>query len=624
MVDMVADPLHTGVQNSGYARKSPSAHIMPFGAEMRAGGGVRFSLWAPAQGHVRLALGNVRDPLEMQALPQGWHTLNVPAARPGVRYDFVLEDNMHVPDPASRFQPEGLHGRSEVIDPELYKWRNASWRGLPWHEVVLYELHVGTFTPEGIFRTAIEKLDHLRGLGINAIELMPVAEFPGKHSWGYDGVLLFAPSSNYGRPEDLKALVDAAHDRGMMMILDVVYNHFGPEGNYLPLYAPGIYSERHHTPWGSAINFDGPESRPVRDLIIHNALYWLEEYRFDGLRLDAVHAIIDDSRKHILEELAEGVRASIDPNRYVHLLLENNANQSRFLIRAQNCAPHWYTAQWNDDLHHGLHVAATHESAGYYMDFAGDLGELGRALAEGFSYQGEPSAFGKGRSRGEPSAFLPPDAFVSFIQNHDQVGNRAFGERLNALAKTEAVRAVAAIYLLAPQIPMLFMGEEWAASSPFPFFCDLSGDLRDAVREGRRKEFAAFPEFQDPAKQEQIPDPISASTFQSAKLDWEELRGERHHEWLRWYGEILRVRDSEIVPRLRGVLGNTGTFAVHDKVLWVKWQLGDRSYLILQTCLSDQSSLIKFKSEGRLIWREGNAEPGQAAGPWAVLYSILE
>jgi malto-oligosyltrehalose trehalohydrolase len=410
----------------------------------------------------------------------------------------------------------------------------------------------------------------------------------------------------------------------MMMFLDVVYNHFGPEGNYLPSYAPAIYSERHHTPWGRAINFDGPESRTVRDLIIHNALYWLEEYRFDGLRLDAVHAIIDDGPKHILEELAERVRTSIDPNRHVHLVLENNANQSRFLVRKENHEPRWYTAQWNDDLHHGLHVAATRESAGYYMDFAGDLGRLGRALAQGFSYQGERSAFEKGRSRGEPSAFLPPDAFVSFIQNHDQVGNRALGERLNALAKPETVRAVAAIYLLAPQIPMLFMGEECAASSPFPFFCDLSGDLRDAVREGRRKEFAAFPEFQDPTRRAQIPDPVSASTFQSAKLRWDELNQESHEKWLRWYREILQVRSSEVAPRLKDASGNAGSFTIEGTFLSVRWKLGDGSDLILQACASDEPCSVVFQSLGHVIWQEGSAAPGQTAAPWAVLWSIVE
>ncbi|MGB9513173.1 MAG: malto-oligosyltrehalose trehalohydrolase, partial [Candidatus Acidiferrum sp.] len=404
------------------------AHAMPFGAQVLAGGGVRFSLWAPPQNGVRIVIEGLPEPLAMEARPAGWHMLEVPEAREGSRYQFLLENGACVPDPASRYQPDDVHGFSEVVDPHAYVWKNASWRGRAWHECVCYELHVGTFTPDGTFRSAIQKLDWLAKLGVTAIELMPVADFPGKYSWGYDAVLLFAPDSNYGRPQDLKAFVDAAHEQGIMVFLDVVYNHFGPEGNFLPSYAPEIYDDRHPTPWGPAINFDGSGSRTVRGLIIHNALYWLEEYRFDGLRLDAVHAIKDDSPTHILEELAERVRAWAGSERMVHLVVENYSNESRFLIRTQENKPRWYTAQWNDDLHHGLHVAATHENEGYYSDYAGDLWKLGRALAEGFSYQGEPSKFAGDKRRGEPSAFLPPLAFVSFIQNHDQIGNRAFGE----------------------------------------------------------------------------------------------------------------------------------------------------------------------------------------------------
>ncbi|MGA7920756.1 MAG: malto-oligosyltrehalose trehalohydrolase [Candidatus Acidiferrales bacterium] len=598
-------------------------HSMPFGAEIRPDGGVRFSLWAPSQNRVRVLFQNGNESMTMERRPGGWHELISHRAKAGDRYQFVLQDNTQVPDPASRYQPEDVHGPSQVIDPASYHWKNIQWTGRPWHESVIYELHVGTFTPQGTFRAIIDKLDHLRDLGVTAIELMPVADFPGKRNWGYDGVLLYAPDSVYGTPNDLKAMVDAAHGKNMMVFLDVVYNHFGPDGNYFALYAPPIFTGRHHTPWGKAINYDGRESRIVRDFVIHNALYWIEEFRFDGLRLDAVHAIIDESRLHILEELAEKVHESLDSDRQVHLILENYANQSRFLARASGDKPRWYDAQWNDDLHHSLHAAATGENGGYYMDYAGNLGKLARALAEGFAYQGEPSKFAKGKPRGQPSALLPPVAFVDFIQNHDQVGNRAFGERLTAIAKPEAVRAVAAIYLLCPQIPMLFMGEEWAASQPFPFFCDFTGDLADAIRNGRRGEFANFPQFQDPAAREKIPDPVSEATFDSAKLNWQETQIPGHQPWLTWYRDILAVREKQIVPRLNNVKSGEATYAIAGEVITVKWQLGDRSQLSLQACLSDQAPSHDFDLQGHIIWREGGNIDSRKIQPWSVTWSIV-
>jgi malto-oligosyltrehalose trehalohydrolase len=562
--------------------------------------------------------------LAMEKRPGGWHALISRQSKAGDRYQFLLEDNTHVPDPASRYQPEDVHGPSQVIDPAAYEWENNQWTGRPWHECVLYELHVGTFTPEGTFRAIIGKLDHLRDLGITALELMPVSDFPGQRNWGYDGVLLYAPDSVYGTPDDLKALIDAAHGKGLAIFLDVVYNHFGPDGNFLPLYAPPIFTGRHHTPWGKAVNYDGQESRPVRDFVLHNALYWIEEFQFDGLRLDAVHAIIDESRSHILEELAEKVHQSVGSDRHVHLVLENYANQSRFLARNDRNKPRLYDAQWNDDLHHTLHAAATGENGGYYMDYAGDLNKLGRALAEGFAFQGEPSKFADGKSHGEPSAFLPPVAFVDFIQNHDQVGNRAFGERLTAIAKPEAIRAVAAIYLLCPQIPMLFMGEEWGASQPFPFFCDFTDDLADAVRNGRRGEFASFPEFQDLAAREKIPDPISPATFDSARLDWQEPQTPAHKQWLTWYRAILAVRKKEIIPRLREIKGGESTYTVVSELLTVKWRLGEGSQLILQASLSDQPPARHFDLQGRIIWREGGTSSSASIQPWSVVWSIVE
>ncbi len=468
-----------------------SAHEMPFGAELKADGTVRFRLWAPAHETVRVELDGGAESHAMRPCGGGWHELVTTEAHAGTRYRFVLPDGLRVPDPASRQQAEDVHGASVVVAPAAYVWRDGSWVGRPWEEAVIYEMHIGTFTAEGTFHHAIDRLGHLVELGVTAIEIMPVGDFPGRRNWGYDGVLPFAPANAYGRPDDLKALVDAAHAAGLMVLLDVVYNHFGPEGAYIHAIAPQAFTKRHHTPWGAAID---THVGPIREFFIHNALYWIEEFHFDGLRLDAVHAIVDDAPKPLLNELAERIRGST-PRRHIHLILENENNQASLLIRA-GARPQLYTAQWNDDVHHVLHVAATGEAAGYYADYVGDTDRLGRALAEGFAFQGEVMSY-RGDARGEPSANLPPAAFVAFIQNHDQVGNRAFGDRLSAIAPAAAVRAVAATYLLLPQVPMLFMGEEWAARQPFLFFCDFGAELADAVRDGRRAEFARFPEFEE-------------------------------------------------------------------------------------------------------------------------------
>src|SRR5262249_27251796 len=431
-------------------------HVMPFGAAVTGHEQVTFRLWAPAASTIELCL-EARDGehmLPMAAQTDGWFELEHNGAAPPVRYRYRIDGKLRVPDPASRYNPLDVHGASEVVDPLAFEWTDADWRGRPWSEAVIYELHGGPFTDEGTFRGVEARLDYLAELGVTAVELMPVADFPGRYGWGYDGVLAFAPEAAYGPPEDLKRLVQAAHGRGLMVLLDVVYNHFGPEGNYLHAYAPQFFTARHHTPWGAAINFDGPESRTVRDFFIHNALYWLEEYRFDGLRLDAVHAITDDRRPDILTELAEVVRARFEPDRHVHLVLENDANASRHLRRRSKGLSAGYDAQWNDDMHHATHVALTGEAHGYYADYFDDpVGRLARALAEGFAYQGEKSRHRNDTLRGEPCADLPTVAFVDFLQNHDQVGNRAVGERLAALVPSEAVEAVTLLLLLSPHIP---------------------------------------------------------------------------------------------------------------------------------------------------------------------------
>ncbi len=596
-------------------------HHMPFGAEFNLDGSVRFRIWAPAMPSLHLVIEGRDAPLPMTSVEDGFHELVLNEILPGTRYSFALPDGKHVPDPASRFQPEDVHGPSEVVDPTTYLWHDSSWINRPWEEAVLYELHIGAFTEQGTFEAAIEKLDHLVDLGVTAIEIMPIADFPGARNWGYDGTLLYAPDASYGRPEHLKALVDAAHARGLMVLLDVVYNHFGPDGNYLPSYAPNIFTSHHKTPWGDAVNYDDQGSRTVRDFVIHNALYWLEEFHLDGLRLDAVHEIKDDSPQHLLDELAERIH-EFAADRRVHLILENESNQSSRLTRDQTDKPVHYTAQWNDDMHHVLHTAATLESNGYYKAYKDDTEKLGKALAEGFAYQGELMEH-SGESRGEPSGFLRPEAFVAFMQNHDQIGNRAFGERINRIASSEAVHAIAAIYLLLPQTPMLFMGEEWGSSQPFPFFCDFHGELAELVRQGRRNEFASFPEFKDPAQRERIPDPQAEITFLSAKLDWQQAREGVHAEWIAWYKNILAIRRTRILPLLPEIHGHAGSYEVlAGGAVVVRWTLNHGGELILSANLSDISVEGFPECSGETLWHEGPPTSGRCLRPWSVTWCV--
>jgi malto-oligosyltrehalose trehalohydrolase len=468
----------------------------------------------------------------------------------------------------------------------------------------------------------------LRDFGVTAVELMPVADFPGRRNWGYDGVLPFAPDSVYGRPDELKRLVDAAHALGLMVFLDVVYNHFGPDGNYLRAYARDFFTERHHTPWGAAINYDGTGSRAVRDFFIHNALYWLEEFHFDGLRLDAVHAIIDDSGPDILVELAQAVRAGPGREREVHLVLENDDNCARYL-ECVDGNPRWYDAQWNDDAHHALHVLLTGERDGYYADYADEPAKrLGRSLAEGFVYQGDFSAH-RGRTRGEASRDLPATSFVAFLQNHDQVGNRALGERLTLLASPQAQRAGLALLLLAPWIPLMFMGDEFGCEQPFPFFCDFSGDLARAVREGRRSEFAAFAQFQNPEARERIPDPNAQATFDMARIDWAQA-GSGEHAMLRdWVREVLRVRALRIAPLLPGLIAGSGTYDVlGGAAVSACWKMRDGGLLSLAANLGDAPVRRGDGEIGKAIyaWPETALETARAGRlpPWSVVCHLRE
>jgi maltooligosyltrehalose trehalohydrolase len=605
-------------------------HIMPFGSETLADGRVRFRLWAPAAEHVEICLGSgaAEAALQMAAEPEGWFGLVTELATIGTRYRFRIDGGQEVPDPASRFQPDDVHGSSEVIESRAWSWADGDWRGRPWEEAVIYELHVGSFSVRGDFAGVQEKLDYLVELGVTAIELMPVAAFPGERNWGYDGVYLFAPDSRYGRPEDLKALVDAAHARGLMMFLDVVYNHFGPEGNYLHLYAPQFFTERHLTPWGAAINYDGPHSHWVRQFFMHNALYWLEEYHLDGLRLDAVHAILDDSQPDILEALADRVAATFGDTRHIHLVLENDHNVARYLATDTRPPNNQYAAQWNDDIHHALHVLLTGERSGYYQDYAEDpVGHLGRCLTEGFVYQGEPSAYRDNRPRGTPSAQLPPTAFVSFLQNHDQVGNRAFGERIGELAAPEAVRAAVALLLLAPSPPLLFMGQEWSSRCPFLFFCDLGPDLADNVVEGRRQEFARFPAFRDREARERIPDPMDPQTFERSRLDWDRQTQDEHRRWLVLHRELLALRRAELIPRLRQIAGGHKAFShLGEHVISARWALTGGDALLVLANFGDAAVGEIAWPAGRLLYTTHPGEPaGQGTGqlpPWSVFWYL--
>ncbi len=573
---------------------------MPFGAQFTPEGKVRFRLWAPAARQIKLFLDN-EEPVPMKMLGAGWYEWISELAQAGSRYQYQIDDGLCVPDPVSRYNPHDVHGASEVIDAAAFDWQDNAWRGRPWEEAVIYEVHVGTFTPQGTFAAIEQKLDYLAELGVTAIELMPVADFPGSRNWGYDGVLLFAPDSIYGSPDDLKHLIQSAHHHGIMVLLDVVYNHFGPEGNYLHLYAPQFFTERHHTPWGTAINFDSDESRTVRDFYIHNALYWLEEYHLDGLRLDAVHAIFDDHQPNILEELAQTIRATMGEERRIHLILENDHNAARYLAHGHNKQTS-YNAQWNDDAHHAYHVLLTNERDGYYVDYSDKpIHHLGRCLVEGFAYQGEISAYRRGASRGEPSIDLFPSAFVTFLQNHDQIGNRALGERLVELAAPEALRAATILFLLSPSIPLLFMGEEWGAREPFLFFCEFTNELAQAVTTGRREEFAHFEGFHDLAVREAIPDPCASSTFDLARLDWLKQKCPPHREWLLLYRELLALRQQVIIPRLaitRG--GSYHVFTSH--ALRADWQVGNVAKLSVYVNLGAASADLVAAPSGKMFY----------------------
>jgi maltooligosyltrehalose trehalohydrolase len=561
-----------------------------FGAVLQPDGQTRFRFWAPVQESVSVAIEN-GPVLPMARSSDGWFEA-VADAPAGTRYRYRLADGMLVPDPASRAQAGDIHDPSIVIDPNRHTWRNPSWRGRPWSEAVVYELHAGAF---GGFNGIVSELPRLAALGITAVELMPINDFPGKRNWGYDGVLPYAPDASYGTTEELKSLIDAAHDRGLMIFLDVVYNHFGPDGNYLSLYAPSFFREDHHTPWGPAIDF---RERNVRTFFTENVLYWLLEYRFDGLRFDAVHAI---EQQDWVDEMAATVRASTEPGRYVHLVLEHHNDVSHL---ERDC-----DAQWNDDGHNVLHVLLTDEQDGYYSDYVDRPADnLARCLSEGFIYQGEMSHY-LGGARGMPSGHLPPSSFVLFLQNHDQIGNRAFGERLTTLVDPRALEAATALVLLCPQIPLLFMGEEFASRTPFLFFTDHHGELADAVRNGRRNEFARFPAFSNQAVRERIPDPNAPRTFEASIPHRDTELGAKREAL---YQRLLRLRLSEIAPRLTDTR-STGARAIGEKAVQASWRMGDGAMLTIASNLAREP--VDFESpRGTLLFSTDDASSAELSG----------
>ncbi|MEB3841875.1 malto-oligosyltrehalose trehalohydrolase [Pseudomonas guariconensis] len=547
------------------------------GAHLLDATSARFALWAPDARSVSLQLEQ-QPAVELLPEADGWFTGLAPC-QAGDRYRYRIDDTLQVPDPASRYQPEGVQGPSQVVDTASYPWRHP-WQGRPWHEAVIQELHVGLL---GGYAGVMRELPRLAEIGITAIELMPLGAFPGTRNWGYDGVLPFAPQHTYGSPTELCRLIDEAHGHGLMVLLDVVYNHFGPDGNYLHQYASTFFRKDRQTPWGAAIDFRRPQ---VREFFIQNALMWLCDYRFDGLRLDAVHAI---DQPDFLIELAQRVRAAVAPSRQVWLVLENEHNQASLLEQG-------FDAQWNDDGHNALHVLLTGETEGYYADYKDrPIEKLARSLSEGFVFQGQANRHGT--PRGEPSGHLAPSAFVLFLQNHDQIGNRAMGERLTRLCPPPALRAATGLLLLAPMIPLLFMGDEEGSRRPFLFFTDHHDELADAVREGRRAEFAHFAAFADPAQRERIPDPNAQATFDASQLAAQEVVA----GWHGLYQRLLTLRRLHLTPRLPGSRA-LGATVLGERALTARWRLGDGSQLRIDLNLASEPQSVALPPVERWLF----------------------
>src|SRR3984893_16794574 len=516
------------------------------GAELH-GGGVSFRTWTTGKKNVSIVVfgedESVVRELPMEREATGYYSAIDSLSSPGTLYKYRL-DGVSVPDVASRFQPLGVHGPSQVIDGHSFLWRDSGWKAPALHELIIYELHVGTFTQEGTFTAIADRFEHLKGIGVNVIELMPIADFAGDRNWGYDCVSLYAPSRAYGKPDDLRTLVNAAHEAGLAVILDVVYNHLGPDGNYMGVYSDHYFNASHHTPWGAAFNLDGPDATPVRRHFAENPIYWINEFHLDGFRLDATHVISDDSPKHLIQEIAEKVQA------LGALVICEDPRNERKLLLSREQGGYGCDAVWADDFHHVVRVQMTEESEGYMGYFKGSMEELLKTVREGWLFTGELQK--DGIPRGTTGADIEPEHFIHCISNHDQVGNRAFGERLNQMVSPAAYRAASAFLLTEPYTPMFFMGQEWASSSPFLYFTDHHDELGKGVTEGRRKEFSEFSEFKDPSKRALIPDPQAVTTFTKSKLNWAELEQPAHRETLRLYSDFVRFRQANLTDRRRG------------------------------------------------------------------------
>jgi maltooligosyltrehalose trehalohydrolase len=516
------------------------------GAELQ-GAGVSYRTWTTGKKKVSVVIfddrGNVMRELAMEREATGYYSVVDSDSSPGTLYKYRLDGNL-VPDIASRFQPQGVHGPSQVVDGRSFHWTDSKWKSPSLHDLVIYELHIGTFTAAGTFEAIAAHFDHLKGIGVNAIELMPIADFAGDRNWGYDGVSIYAPSRAYGKPDDLRSLVNAAHLAGLAVLLDVVYNHLGPDGNYMGVYSDHYFNASHHTPWGAAFNLDGPDATPVRRHFAENPLYWINEFHLDGFRLDATHAIPDDSPKHLIQEIAEKVQA------LGALVICEDPRNERELLLSREQGGYGCDAVWADDFHHVVRVQMTEENEGYMGYFKGSMEELLKTVREGWLFTGGLQK--DGIPRGTTGADIEPEHFVHCISNHDQVGNRAFGERLNQMISPAAYRAASAFLLTEPYTPMFFMGQEWASSSPFLYFTDHHDELGKGVTEGRRKEFAQFSDFQDPVKRARIPDPQKITTFTNSKLNWSELERSPHLETLHLYRDFLSFRQANLTDRHRG------------------------------------------------------------------------
>lgn len=576
-------------------RHAPLPRYPSVGAQLRADE-VFFRVWAPARRSVDVVL-HQRDgtraihPMTRDA--QGYWTTTVKSIGAGARYHYRLDGILDRPDPASRAQPEGVHGPSMVIDL-AFDWRDSDWLGLPRENLIIYELHVGTFSEVGTFDGVIERLSYLRSLGVTAIELMPVADFQGERNWGYDGVALYAPAWVYGGVPGFKRLVDAAHREGLAVILDVVYNHLGPSGNYLRDFSSDYFTDRHQTPWGDAPDFDGENAGPVRDFFIENACYWMEEYHLDGLRLDAVHEIVDQSDRHVLSELADALRELLPEARHYAVFAEHPRNEARLALPRQ-ADGHGLDGIWADDFGHVVRVTLTGEQQGHLGAYRGGATELARVLQDGWLYQGEPDRR-TGRLRGSSADALAPNSLVYAIETHDYVGNRALGERLGSLITPATYRAVSALLLLSPGLPMLFMGQEWGASSPFLYFTDHDEELGRKVVEGRRKEFAAFSTFQ----KEAVPDPQNLDTFLRSRLRWQERSDPAHKDILALYRDLITFRKGEpLYQTLRRE--DVQAWPIGDKAVAMRLDSPRKEYVLFIAIVLD-TSLTSFRLDQEYIW----------------------